>query len=121
MNTVGREEFTFASLPKNLEEMQALPEAGLDSPFKTAALAVCALCTYSADNNYKPDEPFRIVIESNQTSDAEEGYKKLFIPCGGADSPRPVKLRQKGDGRWFLWEQYLLTAIRQPKAEDPWA
>ena len=50
MNTVDREEFTFASLPKNLEEMQTLPEAGLDSP-------------------------------------------------------RPVKLRQKGDGRWFLWEQ----------------
>lgn len=168
MNTVNREEFTFASLPKNLEEMQTLPEACLDSPFKTAALTVCALCIYSADkkagvemlnwlrgprplngqeisflddrfrggktylpfsyfvgatadNNYKPDEPFRIVIESNQTSDAEQGYKKLFIPCGGADSPRPVKLRQKGDGRWFLWEQYLLTAIRQPKAEDPWA
>ena len=28
--------------------MQALPEAGLDSPFKTAALTVLALCAYAA-------------------------------------------------------------------------
>ena len=47
---------------------------------------------------------------------------KLFIPCGGADSPRPVKLRQRGsDGKWFLWEQYLLTGVRTPKDSDPWA
>ena len=73
------------------------------------------------ENNYTPAEPFTLYIESNHTSGAEEGYMKLFIPCGGADSPRPIKLRMKGDGRWFLWEQYLLTDIRQPKAADPWA
>ena len=28
--------------------MQALPEAGLDSPCKTAALTVLALCAYAA-------------------------------------------------------------------------
>ena len=73
------------------------------------------------ENHYTPKEPFTITIERNHISDAEQGYMKLFIPCGGADSPRPIKLRQKGDGRWFLWEQYLLTDIRQPKALDPWA
>ena len=47
---------------------------------------------------------------------------KLFIPCGGADSPRPIKLRMRGsDGKWFLWEQYLLTGVRTPKSADPWA
>ncbi|MFR7485190.1 MAG: hypothetical protein ACLUVP_07940 [Acutalibacter sp.] len=31
-------------------------------------------------------------------------------------------MRQKGsDGKWFLWEQYLLTDVRIPKAADPWA
>lgn len=75
----------------------------------------------SPENNYTPNEPFKIVIESNHTSNTEEGYMKLFIPCGGADSPRPIKLRMKGDGKWFLWEQYLLTDIRMPKAADPWA
>ena len=45
---------------------------------------------------------------------------KLFIPCGGAYSPHPIKLRQRGsDGKWFLWEQYLLTGVRPPKSETP--
>lgn len=80
------------------------------------------LSRYAApDNDYTPTEPFTITIESNHTSEAEQGYMKLFIPCGGADSPRPIKLRMKGDGKWFLWEQYLLTDIRQPKSADPWA
>ena len=163
------ERFTFAALPESLAEMQALPEASLDTPFKTAALTVLALCAYAADkevgmemlnwlrgprplngqdisflndrfrdgktylpftyfagatpdNGYTPAQPYTIAIESNHTSDDEAGYMKLFIPCGGADSPRPIKLRQRGsDGKWFLWEQYLLTAVRIPKAEDPWA
>lgn len=34
---------TFSALPESLAEMQALPEAGLDSPFKTAADGSCAL------------------------------------------------------------------------------
>ncbi len=74
------------------------------------------------DNNYSPTEPYTLIVESNHISDQEKGYKKLFIPCGGADDPRPVKLRQRGaDGKWFLWEQYLLTGVRIPKAADPWA
>lgn len=46
-----RETFTFTSLPESLAEMQALPEASLDTPFKTAALTVLALCAYAADKN----------------------------------------------------------------------
>ena len=46
-----RETFTFSSLPESLAEMQALPEASLDTPFKTAALTVLALCAYAADKN----------------------------------------------------------------------
>lgn len=62
------------------------------------------------DNNYTPTQPYTIRVESNHVSGEEQGYMKLFIPCGGADSPRPIKLRQRGrDGKWFLWEQYLLT------------
>ena len=75
----------------------------------------------SPENNYTPRKPFTLFIESSHVSAAEPGYMKLFIPCGGADSPRPIKLRMKGDGRWFLWEQYLLASIRPPKADDPWA
>ena len=46
-----RETFTFTSLPESLAEMQALPEASLDTPFKTAALTVLALCAYAADKS----------------------------------------------------------------------
>ena len=44
-----KESFTFETLPKNLEELKALPEAVMDDPFKTAALTLCALCAYSED------------------------------------------------------------------------
>jgi len=164
-----KETFTFAALPESLTELQALPEASMDTPFKTAALTVCALCAYAADkeigkemlnfllgprplnnvqisflndrfsdghyvpfsyfkgavpgNDYTPDTPFTITIESGAYSDANaaEGYKKLFIRSGGADSPREIVLRMRGDGKWFLWEQFLLVGIRQAKSDDPWA
>lgn len=163
------ETFTFNDLPDSLEKMQALPEAALDSPFKTAALTVLALCVYTNDktagtamlnwlrgprpmnghdvsflndrfrdgktylpftyfsgatpeNQYTPAQPYSIRIMSDHTSGSEEGYMKLWIPCGGADDPRPIKLRQRGsDGKWFLWEQYLLTGVKTPVADDPWA
>lgn len=171
MQSIGtkRETFVFKALPESVAELQALPEASMDTPYKTAALTVLALCAYAADknigtemlnflrgprplngqeisflndrfrdgktylpftyfagstpnNNYTPSEPYTIVVESNHTSNDESGYMKLFIPCGGADDPRPIKLRQRGsDGKWFLWEQYLLTGVRTPKAADPWA
>lgn len=38
--------FVFNSLPQNLEELKALPEADLQDPFKAAALTVLALCVY---------------------------------------------------------------------------
>ena len=41
--------FSFASLPENLTQLQALPEAELKNPFQAAALTVCALCVYGAD------------------------------------------------------------------------
>ena len=73
------------------------------------------------DNNYSPTQPFTVTFYTNPYSDAEQGYKKLFVDCGGADSPREIVLRMRGDGKWFLWEQFLLVGIREPKAADPWA
>ena len=72
-------------------------------------------------NDYTPDTPFTITVTSGPYSDANEGYKKLFIKSGGADSPREIVLRKLGDGRWMLWDQFLLVSIRKPKSDDPWA
>lgn len=47
--TNEKERFAFTALPNTLAELQALPEASLDTPYKTAALTLCALCAYSRD------------------------------------------------------------------------
>jgi len=39
---------TFESLPQNVAELQALPQASLASPYGTAALAVAAMCAYES-------------------------------------------------------------------------
>ena len=73
------------------------------------------------ENDYSPDQPYTVTVESNAYSDANKGYMKLLIRSGGADTPREVQLRMKGDGQWLLWEQFLLPDIRKPKSSDPWA
>lgn len=73
------------------------------------------------ENDYTPDTPFCLTVKSGAYSDANEGYKKLFIESGGADSPREIVLRKTSDGKWYLWDQFLLVGVRKPKSEDPWA
>lgn len=43
------ETFTFSSIPTTASEIAALPEATLDTPFKTVALAMLALLNYEKD------------------------------------------------------------------------
>ncbi|MBP5252516.1 MAG: hypothetical protein J6Z21_01875, partial [Lachnospiraceae bacterium] len=52
-NAAGKqtESFTFKDIPGSLAELQALPECSMDSPFKTAALTVCALCAYAVNTD----------------------------------------------------------------------
>lgn len=73
------------------------------------------------ENDYTPTQPFTLTFEAGPYADANPGYKKLHIRSGGADNPREVVLRQKGDGTWLLWDQFLMVGIRQAKSEDPWA
>lgn len=159
--------FTFSQLPETLEQLKALPEAALTTPYMTAALAICAFCCYAVDkengeemlnflrgpkgplspydkqffkdrfldnpyvpfsyfegavpgNNYCPNEPYKITFYSDPYSFGQEGYAKLNVASGGADSPRQIQLRRKGN-QWFLWEQYILVGIRTPASKDPWA
>ena len=75
----------------------------------------------SPENDYRPTEPLTVTISENQISCSEPNFVKLFVACSGADSPRPVQLRKAKDGKWYVWEQFLLTGIRQPESLDPWA
>jgi hypothetical protein len=72
-------------------------------------------------NDYKPDEPYTITVSENPYSYDDQGYAKLYLQSGGADSPRPIQLRQAKDGKWYLWEQFILADIRKPESADPWA
>ena len=160
--------FAFSALPKNLYEMQQMPEASMDDPYKTAALTVCALCVYGEDkqagidmlnwlkgpvslsafdisflddrfrggntcvpysyfqgavpdNDYTPSQPYMLTIEEGPYADAVSKYKKLHIRSGGADSAREVLLRLGADGKWYLWNQFLMLSIRTPRSKNPWA
>ena len=75
----------------------------------------------SPENDYTPSVPYTVSVSENQYSYQENGFAKLFVSCSGADSPRPVQLRKAKDGKWYLWEQFLLTGIRQPESQNPWA
>ncbi len=73
-------------------------------------------------NNYTPSKPYTLRLYADpRPQDCEGGYMRLYLKTAGADSPRPIKLRQKGD-EWFLWEySSILSGIRIPANEDPWA
>lgn len=75
-------------------------------------------------NGYKPNAPYVLnVLSDPRPQDIEPGYLRVFLKTAGADSPRPMKLRQKAStGEWFLWEySSILSGIRIRAAEDPWA
>ena len=41
--------FRFSQLPRDLSQLQSMPEGAMTDPFHTAALTVCALCAYASD------------------------------------------------------------------------
>lgn len=75
------------------------------------------------ENDYTPQRPLRIEVIELSDSFESEGYARLWIPSGGADSPRQVTLRKKNStGEWFINQhEFLLGNIRIPKSEDKWA
>ena len=161
------ESIVFSEIPATFEDFVNLPQAKMENPFDTAAMAVVAFCVYPynkdlsiqmlnylrgprpisgveasfiADrfrdkdyvprsyfkgatpaNDYEPQAPYTIVVSENPYSYENEGYAKLFLTSGGADSPRAVQMREAKDGKWYLWEQFLLADIRQPESANPWA
>ena len=72
-------------------------------------------------NDYTPAQPYTLSVGENPYSYQNEGYAKLFVKSGGADSPREIVLRLAKDGKWYLWDQFLLAGIREPESQNPWA
>lgn len=78
-NSVGKgknrsESFSFAALPADVAQLQSLPEASLDSAFKTTALVLAALCRYEQD----PEACFRMLDWLKGPEDLSP-FEKQFI------------------------------------------
>lgn len=72
-------------------------------------------------NDYLPVQPYTVAVSATPDSYTEEHFARLFLRSGGADNPREIKLRLAKDGKWYLWEQMILSGIRAPASSDPWA
>jgi len=66
--------FTFSSIPNSVEEISAFPEASLDSPFKTTALVLLALCNYERNVDTTHD-----MLNFLKGPEPLSGYEKSFI------------------------------------------
>ena len=76
------------------------------------------------ENDYTPSSPYEIEITETPYTDVEEGYKKLFVKSGGADSLRGITLRLAKDGNYYVWSDSfmgLLSDVRPLESTNPWA
>ncbi|NLC97035.1 MAG: hypothetical protein GX675_05660 [Erysipelotrichaceae bacterium] len=71
------------------------------------------------ENDYKYNLPLKITIHEDKYTYNQKGYAKLLIQSSGADSKRPIVLREK-DNKWYLWENMLLSDIRKPASLNVW-
>ena len=70
-------------------------------------------------NGYKPSVPYSVTVSDDPSSFNDERYAKLNLHSSGADSPRQVQLRFKGE-KWYLWENFLMGEIRAPESSEDW-
>mgnify|MGYP007014377766 CR=1 FL=1 len=80
------EQFVFAEVPATVEQLLALPEASLDSPYKTTALALLALLQYE----YNPDICFAM-LDALRGPSPMSPYDKSFIRDRLMGKPYKVK------------------------------
>ena len=110
------ETFTFSALPQNVAQLLALPEASLDSAFKTTALTILALCRYE----HSPEDAIAML---NFLKGPEEfsGYEKQFIRerlQGKAYIPRSYLAGATPENGYQPTTPYTVTVIENPYSFD---
>ena len=103
--------------PLSGQEKQFIRDRFMDKDYVPRSYFIGA----TPQNDYTPSEPYSIKVSENPYSYDNENYAKLFVTSGGADSPREVLMRFAKDGKWYLWDQFILSDIRQPESTNPWA
>ena len=89
------EKFTFDFLPENLSELQGLPEASLDTAFKTAALTLAVLCRYKESSDDVIEMLNFLKGPENVSGYEKQFYKerltgKEYIPFSYFDGTTPA-------------------------------
>ena len=114
INTNGNksETFTFQSLPESLDELKDFSEATLDTPFKTAALTLCALCAYSKDEEVGK-EMLNWLKGPQPLSNAEIQFLKERI-TGRTHVPFSYFAGAKPDNDYTPDEPFTLTISDNP-------
>jgi len=110
------ETFTFSSLPTNVNELQALPEASLDSAFKTAALTIVALCRYE----HNPNDAFAM-LDFLKGPESVSTYEKQFIRerlDGKAYKARSYFAGATPQNSYTPTQPYTITVIENPYSFD---
>jgi len=115
------ESFTFAALPTNVAELQALPEASLDSAFKTTALTIVALCRYEQN----PDEAIEMLNFLKGPAEVST-YEKQFIRerlTGKMYKPRSFFAGATPQNGYAPTVPYTITVSETPYSfdEENWA
>ncbi len=111
--------FLHGPRPLSVRDQQFIRDRMMDKPYLPDSYFAGA----RPDNNYTPDQPLIIELMPDPVPAESEEFKKVRLNSSGADSPRLVTLRRKASGDvWFLWDYpAIVTGIRIPAKEDPWA
>ena len=127
------ETFSFSALPMSLDDLKALPEAALDSAFKTTALTVLALCRYETDPS-SALEMLDLLKGPEQVSTYEKqfiaerlkgkGYKaRSFLagatPENGYQPTTPYTITVSENPYSFHTENWATIYVTSSGADDP--
>ena len=117
----GIKTYTFNSLPQNLTELKARPEANMKDPYGVAALTLAALCRYETD----PEACFEMLDWLKGPEDLSN-YEKSFIKerlQGKEYKPRSYFQGATPDNNYTPSRPYKMTPVSNPYTfqNDGWA
>lgn len=124
--------FSFAALPTTVEELKALPEASLNTPFKTAALAIAVLTNYEKDpegtyamlNVLKGPEPLSNMEKQHLQDRLRGKIYKVFSFFAGATVENdytpdaPYKISVFENPYSFAEENWAVMWVKSAGADD---
>ena len=110
------ETFSFSALPMSLDDLKALPEASLDSAFKTTALTLVALCRYEQD----PAVAFEM-LDFLKGPENVSTYEKQFIAERPKDREYKIRCYFAGatpENNYHPSQPYTITVSENPYSFD---